>query len=74
MTLLDQSDFEGLHVLNGAMATELEKHGCNIAGSLSSADALLESPDIIRDVQLSYPAAGADRILTAVFCKFPFLP
>jgi len=41
-------------VLDGAMATELEARGCNLADSLWSAKVLVENPDLIRDVHLDY--------------------
>ncbi|MEG7494480.1 homocysteine S-methyltransferase family protein, partial [Enterobacter hormaechei] len=37
-------------VLDGAMATELEARGCNLADSLWSAKVLMENPELIRDV------------------------
>jgi Homocysteine/selenocysteine methylase (S-methylmethionine-dependent) len=45
-------------VLDGAMATELEARGCNLADSLWSAKVLMENPELIRDVHLDYTARG----------------
>ena len=39
-------------VLDGAMATELEARGCNLADSLWSAKVLVENPELIREVHL----------------------
>jgi homocysteine S-methyltransferase len=65
MTLRDQLDIAELRVLDGGMATELERRGCNLSGPLWSAHVLAESPETIEDVHLSYLEAGADCILTA---------
>jgi homocysteine S-methyltransferase len=46
-------------VLDGAMATELEARGCNLADSLWSAKVLVENPELIREVHLDYFRAGA---------------
>ena len=40
-------------VLDGAMATELEARGCNLADSLWSAKVLMENPALIREVHVS---------------------
>ena len=45
-------------LLDGAMATELEARGCDLADSLWSAKVLLENPQLIRDVHLDYFAPG----------------
>jgi S-methylmethionine-dependent homocysteine/selenocysteine methylase len=45
-------------VLDGAMATELEARGCNLADSLWSAKVLVENPELIREVHLDYYRAG----------------
>ena len=45
-------------LLDGAMATELEARGCDLADSLWSAKVLLENPQLIRDVHLDYFRAG----------------
>ena len=61
------SVFHGVHVLDGALATELEAHGANIDGPLWSAHVLEEFPDKILAVHRSYLAAGADCIETATY-------
>ncbi|WP_253379028.1 homocysteine S-methyltransferase [unidentified bacterial endosymbiont] len=58
-------------VLDGAMATELEARGCNLADSLWSANVLVENPDLIRDVHLDYYRAGAQVAITASYQATP---
>ncbi len=54
-------------VLDGAMATELEARGCNLADSLWSAKVLMENPELIREVHLDYYRAGAQVAITASY-------
>jgi S-methylmethionine-dependent homocysteine/selenocysteine methylase len=49
-------------LLDGAMGTELERLGVPTALPLWSAQALLDSPDRVRQVHESYVQAGADVI------------
>jgi homocysteine S-methyltransferase len=67
MTPLAQLDIASLRVLDGGMATELERRGCDISGPLWSAHVLDGSPESIEAVHLSYLEAGADCILTASY-------
>ncbi len=46
-------------VLDGALATELERRGCDLRDPLWSAKILMESPEIIREVHADYFAAGS---------------
>jgi len=57
----------GVHVLDGALATELEARGARIDGPLWSAHVVEEAPEKILDVHRSYLAAGADSIETATY-------
>ncbi len=43
-----------LIVLDGAMATELERKGCDLNDSLWSAKILLEEPNLIKQVHTDY--------------------
>ena len=52
-------------LLDGAMATELEARGCNLADSLWSAKVLVDNPELIREVPLDYFRAGAQVVITA---------
>jgi homocysteine S-methyltransferase len=54
-------------VLDGALATELERRGCNLKDALWSAKVLLEQPEIIRQVHFDYYKAGADCATTASY-------
>ena len=56
-----------LIVLDGALATELERRGADLADPLWSAKCLIERPDMIRDVHLDYFRAGADVATTATY-------
>ena len=57
----------GACVLDGGLATELERRGADLRDPLWSAKALLESPNDIVDVHLSYFEAGADVAITASY-------
>jgi len=54
-------------VLDGALATELEKRGLDLNSSLWSASIISGSPESIRDVHLDYLNCGADIITTASY-------
>lgn len=54
-------------VLDGALATELERRGCDLNDPLWSARVLVEQPDIIRAVHADYFVAGADVATTASY-------
>jgi homocysteine S-methyltransferase len=54
-------------VLDGALATELERRGCNLDDPLWSARVLLENPGLIRQVHADYFAAGADCAISASY-------
>ena len=54
-------------VLDGALATELERRGCDLNDPLWSAKVLMETPELIRQVHLDYFRAGADCAITASY-------
>lgn len=54
-------------ILDGAMATELEKYGCDLNDSLWSAKVLMENPELIKQVHMDYFQAGADCAITASY-------
>jgi homocysteine S-methyltransferase len=54
-------------VLDGALATELERRGADLGDALWSAKMLLEDPDLVRAVHLDYFKAGADVATTATY-------
>lgn len=64
MTALEQS---GVLVLDGAMATELERHGADLSGGLWSARVLMDQPELVAQVHRDYLAAGADITITASY-------
>ncbi|PQQ16928.1 homocysteine S-methyltransferase 2 [Prunus yedoensis var. nudiflora] len=57
----------GVAVVDGGLATELERHGADLNDPLWSAKCLLTSPHLIRTVHLDYLEAGADIIITASY-------
>ncbi|WP_210611050.1 homocysteine S-methyltransferase [Priestia flexa] len=54
-------------VLDGALATELERYGCDLNDSLWSAKVLVEQPEAIKQVHKDYFVAGADCAITASY-------
>src|SRR3984885_13106974 len=67
MTPLQQLDLSSLHVLDGGMATELERKGFNLDGPLWSAHVLESSAEAVAAVHREYLEAGADCLLTASY-------
>ncbi|KAF5727050.1 Homocysteine S-methyltransferase 2 [Tripterygium wilfordii] len=57
----------GSAVIDGGLATELERHGADLNDPLWSAKCLLTSPHLIRTVHLDYLEAGADIIISASY-------
>lgn len=54
-------------VIDGALATELERRGCDLKDDLWSAKILLEQPEVIKQVHLDYFKSGADCVITASY-------
>ncbi len=54
-------------ILDGALATELERRGADLSDALWSAKCLIERPDLIREVHLDYFRAGADVATSATY-------
>jgi homocysteine S-methyltransferase len=54
-------------ILDGGLATELERRGADLRDPLWSAKLLLENPTLIRQVHEAYVAAGADVLTTATY-------
>jgi homocysteine S-methyltransferase len=67
MTPLPQLDLSGLHVLDGGLATELERRGFDLDSPLWSAQVLQDSPEAIVAVHRDYLQASADCLLTASY-------
>src|SRR5580765_5299514 len=57
----------GVVILDGALATELEKRGADLKHVLWSAKLLEENPSLIQKVHLDYLKAGADIITTSSY-------
>ena len=57
----------GFIMLDGGLATELEKRGHNLNNKLWSAKMLINNFQEIKNVHLSYLEAGADCITTATY-------
>ncbi len=60
-------DFRSVRVLDGGMATELERRGFDLSSPLWSAHVLDSAPAAIVGVHLDYLRAGADCIATASY-------
>lgn len=58
-------------IIDGALATELEKKGCDLTDSLWSAKILIENPELIYQVHLDYFRAGAECAITASYQATP---
>jgi homocysteine S-methyltransferase len=68
MTRLDELlARQGVVILDGALATELERRGADLRDPLWSARLLLEAPERIRQLHLDYYAAGADVATSASY-------
>jgi homocysteine S-methyltransferase len=59
--------FRGELVLDGGLASELERRGADLRDPLWSARILMEDPDLIRAVHADYFAAGADVAISASY-------
>ena len=58
---------QGIMMLDGGLATELEARGHDLNDELWSAKLLLEAPEAVRQVHLDFLAAGADCIATITY-------
>jgi homocysteine S-methyltransferase len=54
-------------ILDGGLATELERRGADLSDRLWSARVLIDEPDLIRDVHGDYFRAGAQVAITATY-------
>jgi len=54
-------------VLDGGLATELERRGCDLRHHLWSASVLARRPEVIRDAHLAYLRVGVDCVTTAAY-------
>src|SRR5215213_7597808 len=58
---------QGVVILDGALATELERRGADLRDPLWSAKTLLEEPALIRQTHFDYFVAGADVATSASY-------
>jgi homocysteine S-methyltransferase len=58
---------QGLVVLDGGLASELEARGHDLSDALWSARLLLDDPEAIRDVHRAYLDAGADCVVSGSY-------
>lgn len=54
-------------ILDGGLATELDRRGYDISGPLWSARVLLETPEAIEQLHYDYLAAGAECVISASY-------
>ena len=62
-----KSPLDGIRVLDGGLATELERRGATITGPLWSAHVLEDQPEILAAVHRAYLEAGAEIIATGSY-------
>lgn len=60
-------DSRGFLILDGGLASELERAGFDLDDPLWSAKVLLETPEAVSDVHRSYLEVGADCIISASY-------
>ncbi len=58
---------DGLMILDGGLATELERRGQDVTGTLWSAAVLQTAPDVIEQLHYDYFAAGARCAISASY-------
>ena len=58
-------------IIDGALASELQRRGCDLNDSLWSAKVLIEQPELIQQVHYDYFVAGADCAITASYQATP---
>ena len=72
--LQDVLDRQGFVILDGGLATQLERHGADLNDPLWSGKILLESPELVERVNYDYFVAGADVGVSASYqLTFPGL-
>jgi homocysteine S-methyltransferase len=58
---------DGLMILDGGLATELERRGQDVSGTLWSAEVLRTAPEVIEQLHYDYFAAGARCAISASY-------
>lgn len=54
-------------IIDGGLATEIERRGYDVSSSLWSARVLIDHPDVIEGIHSDFLAAGADCIISASY-------
>ena len=67
MTVAQLIAAQGFVILDGGLATELERRGADLSDRLWSARQLMRGPELIRQVHEDYFAAGADVAVSASY-------
>ena len=67
--ITNNSILDGLHVLDGGFATELEFQGAKIDGPLWSAHVLEDAPEKIIATHRAFIQAGSEIILPKLCCR-----
>lgn len=60
-------DYQGIFIVDGGLATELEWRGYDLSDELWSAKYLLENPAALKQINLDYLQAGADCVTSATY-------
>jgi len=60
-------DRQGFVMLDGGLATELERRGADLNNELWSAKMLIDAPEMVRQVHADFLKSGADVIATATY-------
>ena len=60
-------EHQGVVILDGGLATELERRGADLTSALWSAQLLLENPQLVELVTYDYLVAGADVAVSASY-------
>ncbi len=60
-------DYQGVFIVDGGLATELEWRGYDLNDELWSAKYLLENPAALKQIHLDYLWAGADCVTSATY-------
>lgn len=60
-------DHQGFVMLDGGLATEMEKRGAVLDDALWSAKMLIDAPEMIRQVHADFFKAGADVVATSTY-------
>lgn len=66
-SIIERLDEKPVLILDGAMGTELFRRGIHTRLPIWSAQALIENPELVREIHMDYIRAGAEIITTNTF-------